>query len=95
MRQGQVVDKEGLNTYLPRVDALQLPLTFIAGEDNAIFYPETSARTFQWLCAHNDPDLYRRKVFADYAHMDMFIGKNAAESGGPFEFILEQLDEHN
>ena len=95
LRRGEVVDAQGNNTYLPNVSKLALPISFIAGEHNAIFFPETSSRTYRWLCAHNDPGLYQRKVFEDYAHMDLFIGRSASEPGGPFDYIIERLDEHN
>lgn len=95
IRQGKVVDAAGRDTYLPRVEKLTLPLSFIAGQRNQIFYPETSLRTFRWLQAHNDPAWYDRKLFRGYAHMDMFIGRSADEPGGPFEHIVERLEAHD
>jgi cholesterol oxidase len=94
IRLGYVVDRDGRNVYLPHVERLKLPLSFMAGEKNLIFFPETSTRTFAWLKAHNgdNRDLYQRKVFPNYAHMDLFIGRDAAEREGPFEYIVEQLE---
>ena len=91
IRQGQVVDKDGGNTYLPEVAKLDLPLSFIVGQKNQIFYPDTSLRTFRWLKAHNPGQDYDRRLFSGYAHMDIFIGRNAAQTNGPFEYILERL----
>jgi cholesterol oxidase len=91
IRAGHVVDAEGKNTYLQdipvvtssssnTIDELDLPITFMAGALNLEFLPQTSARTFHWLCAHNplSQDKYHRHVFSDYGHMDCFIGKNAS-----------------
>lgn len=92
IRAGHVVDAEGKNTYLQdipvvtsntenTIEQLDLPITFMAGALNLEFLPQTSARTFHWLCAHNplSLDKYHRHVFADYGHMDCFIGKNASQ----------------
>ena len=86
------MDAEGKNTYLQdipvvtsksenTIEQLDLPITFMAGALNLEFLPQTSARTFHWLCAHNplSVDKYHRHVFADYGHMDCFIGKNASQ----------------
>ena len=81
MQAGQVVDSQGRDIYLRRDLAekhLKLPILFIAGARNQLFLPETSLRTHHWLECINGPELYRRKVYADYAHMDFFIGRNAA-----------------
>lgn len=92
IRAGHVVDAEGKNTYLQdipvvtsksenTIEQLDLPITFMAGALNLEFLPQTSARTFHWLCAHNPLSVskYHRHVFADYGHMDCFIGKNASQ----------------
>lgn len=75
---GHVVDRGGNEIYMPHLDRLAFPIFFIAGADNKEFYPETSERTYRALCDRNGTIHYRRKVFANYAHMDFFIGKNAA-----------------
>ncbi len=87
---GYVVDKDGKNTYLPKVNNLAMPITFLAGQLNNIFYPETSLRTYEWLQAHLEPELFHREIFEDYAHMDLFIGKNAYIE--VFPKILELLE---
>ncbi len=89
---GYVVDEHGANSYLPNVENLKLPISFIAGERNQLILPETSARTYEWLCHHNGSEHYDRKVFAEYGHMDFFIGKNAARDIYPS--LLEMLAPH-
>ena len=87
---GYVVDADGNNCYLNVVDSdcsdlglsvpqLNLPIVFIAGALNLEFLPQTSQRTYDWLCHHNKSvcDQYHRYVFSEYGHMDTFIGKNA------------------
>ena len=94
LRTGYAVDAEGNNTYLGHVAKLNMPITFIAGELNQIFFPETSERTFSWLKAHNDrPEgYYDRHVIPGYAHMDLFIGK---ETGDFFDKLVAILDRQN
>jgi cholesterol oxidase len=93
LRKGYVVDKDGNNSYLPNVRKLDLPITFFAGELNQIFFPETSARTFAWLKAHmkDKPEgYYQREVVADYAHMDLFIGKDTSQFFYRISDVLEE-----
>lgn len=91
MRQGRAVAEDGSDIYLPHPDRLKLPITFVAGALNEEFLPDTSLRTFEWLRREN-PDnaaLYHRHVFADYGHMDCFIGRNANRD--IFPFLIERL----
>ena len=41
----------------------------------------------------NNASMYSRHVFPEYAHMDLFIGKNADRD--IFPFIEKTLDAHN
>jgi cholesterol oxidase len=95
MERAKVVDSEGSDAYLrPELAAqLALPISFVAGAKNQLFFPETSARTQAWLSAHNDPSLYTRRVFEAYAHMDLFIGRNASREVYPH--LLAQLERFN
>ncbi|MBI1423886.1 MAG: hypothetical protein GC149_10510 [Gammaproteobacteria bacterium] len=108
IRLGYVVDAEGRNTYLTddkvnvndpnnpgcRVPSLDLPIFFLVGGLNLMFLPETSQRTYDWLCAHNEArqTQYRRRIFEGYGHMDCFIGKRAYLD--IFPAILQDLDQH-
>ena len=78
VREGHIVDRNGGNTYLPHLDRLRLPITFLHGEENNLFLPEGSERTFRTLAEANDPSLYQRVTVPVYAHMDCFIGRDAA-----------------
>jgi len=94
MQKGHVVDPLGHERYLSpeRARHLALPIHFIAGARNQLFLPETSLRTLAWLSEHNDPGLYSRQLFKDYAHMDLFIGKNAATEVYPQ--LIAELNRH-
>lgn len=93
MQAGLAVNAEGADTWLGAPGAVQrlaLPISFVVGGLNQIFYPETSARTLAWLRAHNDPQLYSRHVFDRYAHMDLFIGRDASRD--VFPLLLQELE---
>lgn len=102
INKGYAVNANGENEYFKSVGdccgeqgvgvpQLDLPISFIAGALNLEFLPETSQRTYDWLCAHNSSRVnqYRRQVFKGYGHMDCFIGKRASED--IFPYLLEQL----
>jgi choline dehydrogenase-like flavoprotein len=95
MHEGRVVDAAGEDAYLAAANArrMALPITFLSGANNQIFYPEGAQRTRAWLAAHNDPALYDQIVIPEYAHMDLFIGRSAARDVAPI--IIEQLDRFN
>ncbi|MXP09883.1 alpha/beta fold hydrolase [Pseudoblastomonas halimionae] len=95
MHEGRAVDAEGHEAYLGEENALRLalPITFLSGANNQIFYPESAQRTRAWLASHNDPSLYDQIVIPGYAHMDLFIGRHAARDVAPT--IVEQLDRFN
>ena len=42
------------------------------------------------VSAFNDPALYTRQVFDGYAHMDLFIGRDAARD--VFPYLITQLE---
>lgn len=93
MRKGHVIDARGGDTYLPEIERLRLPITFIHGQRNHLFPPEGTQRTYELLRSANPPELYHRHVFPDYAHMDCFIGKDAAEDVYPT--VVAELDALN
>ncbi len=92
IRKGQIVDKDGNDVYLPHIARLKFPITFFHGAKNKLFLPEGSERTFNLLNQKNGGGDYRRIVLANYAHMDFFVGKNAASD--VFPLVLGELDEY-
>src|SRR6185503_4777881 len=93
VRRGYVVDSAGEDKYLPHMDRMTIPITFLQGAHNKIFLPEGSRKTWQLLREKNGPELYELKHFPHYAHMDLFIGKNAHRD--VFPYLAQQLDRHN
>jgi cholesterol oxidase len=92
LRAGHAVDHAGRDVYLPHLDRLRLPIAFLHGEKNRLFLPEGSARTYDALREANGEAWYTRHVLPDYAHMDCFIGRNAARD--VFPIVLEELERH-
>lgn len=93
LNHGRILTADGEDVYLPHVDRLKIPLAFLHGEHNRLFLPEGSELTYRLLCDTNGPGLYVRHVVPGYAHMDCFIGKNAARD--VFPLVTAELDKHN
>lgn len=90
IREGHVVAADGEEVYAPHLDRLAIPITFIHGEENACFLPESTEITFEKLREKNG-DMYKRYVIPDYGHIDCIFGKDAVKD--VFPYILEQLEE--
>jgi cholesterol oxidase len=85
-----IVDAAGSDKYLPHLERLSIPITFIHGALNRCFLPESTERTVARLAAKNGPDLYTRHVIEGYGHIDCIFGKNAASDVYPH--ILAHLE---
>lgn len=93
LRKGHIVSADGDDIYLPATDRFKLPIAFIHGEKNRLFTPEGSQLTYDFLCAANGPEYYTRHIIKGYAHMDCFVGKDAARDVYPV--VAAELDTHN
>ncbi len=93
LRAGHVVAADGTDAYLPEVERFRMPIAFVHGANNRLFVPEGSRLTYDYLREHNGPEYYSRHVIDGYAHMDCFIGKDAARDVYPL--ITAELDLHN
>ncbi len=89
-RRGHVLAADGRDVYLPHLERLALPITFIHGAKNACFKPESTARTLSRLSQANGRQLYERHVIPGYGHIDCIFGKNAATDVYPL--IVAHLD---
>ncbi|HXJ93262.1 MAG TPA: alpha/beta fold hydrolase [Terriglobia bacterium] len=87
---GHLVNFEGKDVYLPHLDRLAIPISFIHGAQNECFLPESTALTLQDLAKANGSNLYQRHVIPGYGHIDCIYGKNAANDVYPF--VLEHLE---
>lgn len=64
-------------------------MAFFAGEDNRCFLPVSQERTFQYFDGIR-PSFHSLRVIPQYAHLDVFIGKNAARD--VFPTMIEELN---
>ena len=87
---GHLVDFNGGDVYLPHLDRLAIPITFIHGEQNECFLPASTEITMNDLAKANGSSLYKRHVIPGYGHIDCIFGKNAATDVYPF--VLEHLE---
>jgi len=87
---GHLVDFDGHDVYLPHLDRLAIPITFIHGAQNECFLPESTEITMNDLVAANGTSLYKRHVIPGYGHIDCIFGKNAVND--VFPFVLEHLE---
>jgi cholesterol oxidase len=90
-KKGHLVTATGDEAYLPHLDRLAIPMTFIHGERNACFLPASTEKTYEILQQANGAGLYRRHVIPDYGHIDCIFGKNAVNDIYPL--ILKHLEE--
>lgn len=90
VRDKQVVDHEGKDTYMPHLERLAVPMRFIHGAENRCYVPDSTKLTYDLLCAKNGSALYDRHVIPGYGHIDCIFGENAAKDIYPL--ILEHLE---
>jgi cholesterol oxidase len=90
-REGKLLSADGEDIYLPNVERLAIPITYIHGVENEAWLPESTELTFNWLREHNGRHLYKRHLIANYGHIDCIFGKNAAVDVYPL--ILSHLEQ--
>jgi pimeloyl-ACP methyl ester carboxylesterase len=93
IRKGRAVDATGRDAYWSNTDRFRLPISFITGEHNRMFVPRGLAKTHEGLRAANGDALYTRHVVQDYAHLDLWLGRDAARDVYPI--ALAELERHN
>jgi cholesterol oxidase len=89
-RKGHVTNFQGEESYLPYLERMAIPITFISGGENECFLPESTEITYNLLREKNGKNLYKRFVIPNYGHIDCIFGKNAARDVYPF--ILDHLE---
>jgi hypothetical protein len=93
IRKGRAVDAQGRDAYWSNADRFRMPISFITGEHNRMFVPRGLAKTHERLRAANGEALYSRHVVQDYAHLDLWLGSDAARDVYPI--ALAELERHN
>jgi cholesterol oxidase len=89
-RGGRAVDAHGRDAYLAHTDRFRMPISFITGERNRMFVPRGLAATHDLLRSANGPDLYARHVIRDYAHLDLWLGRDVERD--VFPIVLGELE---
>jgi len=93
IRKNRAVDRAGRDAYLANVDRYRMPMSFLTGEHNRMFVPRGLQRSYEHVRAANGPERYTHHVFEDYAHLDMWLGENAARDIFPTALAeLERQD---
>lgn len=96
IKRGNLISVEG-NSALPKDFTQDIPKTsarfvFCAGQKNLCFLTESQKRSYQYFSAIT-ADFHVLKIFPDYGHLDVFMGKNAAKD--TFPFIIDELNKGN
>lgn len=90
VRAGALCSADGEDIYLPHLERLSIPMTFIHGAENSCFLPESTAKTMELLARSNGAHLYQRHVVPSYGHIDCIFGKRAVFDVYPL--ILRHLE---
>ncbi len=88
---GRLVSATGEDVYLPHLDRLGLPLTFVHGEEDVVFLPEGSATTVETLLQGNPAARVSRHLIPGNGHADVLIGEGAAKNVYPI--VLQALEQ--
>jgi hypothetical protein len=67
-----------------------MPVSFITGEHNRMFVPRGLASSYEVLRSANDPELYTHHVVPGYAHLDLWLGRDAEHDVYPI--VLRELE---
>jgi cholesterol oxidase len=90
IRAGHLVGADGDDRYMPHVDRMAIPITFVHGAKNACFLSESIERTVKRLSDANGAELYTRHEIPDYGHIDCIFGRDAARDVYPH--MVRHLD---
>jgi cholesterol oxidase len=93
IRHKRLVDANGVDAYLPHVDRLRAHVVLLQGSENELFLPQGSEATLEWLCKHRGENAATRVLVPGYAHLDCFIGRDAAAD--VFPLVLQKLEIFN
>ncbi len=91
VRKCHLVSADSSEIYAGKLEKLAIPMTFIHGEENNCWLPESTEYTYKLLSDVNGKQLYKRYVIPSYGHIDCIFGKNAVNDVYPL--ILQQLEE--
>jgi cholesterol oxidase len=93
IRARRAVTADGKDAYLSQLDRYRFPISFVTGEHNRMFLPESVELTYGLLTKANGPKNYTHHVVPGYAHLDCWLGEHADRD--VFPIVLEELEKHN
>jgi cholesterol oxidase len=93
MRRRIAVDHTGRDVYHENPVGFRVPIHFLVGEHNFIFRPDGIGTTIAWLREQHPDVEYTSTLLPEYAHLDCFIGRDAAID--VFPVIVRELDRYN
>jgi hypothetical protein len=76
-------------SFVDRPPRTEARFSFLAGELNNCFLPESQRRTHQWF-EHHQPGRHSAHFFPGYGHLDVFMGQRAAAD--VFPVIVDELE---
>jgi len=79
----------GADRYLPHLERLRRPVTVASGDNNRVWLPASTARTYDLLVDRFGPGPFRRIVYEGYGHQDVFNGATAVRD--TFPSVVEHL----
>lgn len=93
VKAGHLVSVQGFKE-LPQDFTASVPKTearfaFFAGENNLCFLPQSQVNTYGYF-SQLRPDFHSLHLLPDYGHLDVFMGKNAAQD--TFPLIIAELE---
>ncbi|OQO13754.1 hypothetical protein B0A48_01985 [Cryoendolithus antarcticus] len=68
-----------------------LPVLLLSGSENVVYPPVTTKKTWELLRQRCGDEVVRRQVIEGVGHLDLWISDNAAEKGGAFGVVLEEI----
>jgi len=92
-RKGHLVDKDGQDVYLPKLENLKLPILFLSGEENECYLPAGTKKSYQRLVDEFGGEKYSYQLVPGYGHIDCIFGANADKD--VFSHILTHLEQFN
>ena len=94
VRAGHIVDEAGKDIYMPHLDGMNRPITFIHGSKNSVYKPESTQKTFDLLVSTfgNKDKRFDRHLIDGYGHIDCIFGRNALIDVYPL--IRKHLEAH-
>ncbi|MEZ4805018.1 MAG: GMC family oxidoreductase N-terminal domain-containing protein [Bacteroidia bacterium] len=93
LRTRKLVTADGKDSYMNHFERLNIPITFIHGEENKVFNPKSTLTTYNKLCEINGKELYTRHVIPGYGHNDCLYGKDAVNIVYPL--MLKHFERFN